>query len=238
MNFACRDVGAPDSPLARWDARWKLAAMVIFAAGVALLHRPLPLAAACVGAVSLSLAAHLPLKRIAWRVAFLLLAMVPFVVVLPFAADDGFERIGLIALRCVTIGLIGFVLANSAPLPRTFAAARALGIPGMLVLVAQLAFRYIFVLFAEARRLRVALLARAFQVRTNAHTYHTLGHAAGSLLVHGGDRADRVAAAMRCRGFDGTPRALTRFRTTAVDVLAFLAAVGGTIALVVWDRTS
>lgn len=236
MNFACRDLTVADSPLARWDARWKLAAMILFTAGVASVQRPLPLAVALGLALHVTLLARLPVRRVAKRIAFLLLATLPFVAVLPFAVDRGWEQAFLIAMRCVAIGLIGFALANSAPLPRTFAAARALGVPGAFVLVAQLAYRYVFVLFAEARRLRVVLMARAFRPRTNAHTYRTVGHVAGALLVHGGDRAERVAAAMRCRGFDGTLRSAP-FHTTPWDVLSFLVVVGGTIAVVIWDRT-
>ncbi len=238
MTLACQNAAIPDSPLARWDARYKLAGLFLLAFGIAALQHPSPVAVAFLIALALTGFAKLPARRVAARVGLLLLAVLPFVLLLPFVADRGLERAAVVAARCVAIGLIGFVLAATAPLPRTLAAARALGVPGMLVLVAQLAWRYVFVLLGEARRLRVALRSRAFVVRSNAHTSRTLGHVAGALLVRGGDRAERVAAAMRCRGFDGTPRGLTPFRATAVDVLSFLAAVGGTILLVVWDRLS
>ena len=102
--------------------------------------------------------------------------------------------------------------------------------------MSQLAYRYTFVLAAEARRLRVAMRTRGFRARTDRHTYRALGHAVGSLLVRGGDRADRVADAMRCRGFDGTYRTVTAFRTTTADVLSFALLAAGTIALVLIDR--
>lgn len=235
MNFACRDLAVADSPLARWDARWKLAAMLVFAAGVASLQRPRPLAAALAAAVILTLAARIPVGRLLRRIAILLLATLPVVAVLPVAAETGWGQAATIAARGLAIGLVGFALANSAPLPRTAAAARSLGVPGAVVVIAQLAYRYVFVLFAEARRLRVALAARAFRPRTTAHTYRTLGHVAGALLVRGGERADRVAAAMRCRGFDGRPRTAP-FRTAPRDVLSFAAFAAGTMALVTWDR--
>lgn len=236
MTLACQTAMVPASPLARWDARCKLAALLTVAGGVAALRRPETVAAAVTFSLVLTLLAKLPARRTLGRVGVLLLAVLPFVVVLPFAADDGLEIAALVAGRCVAVGLIGFVLASTAPLPHTLAAARSLGVPGGLTLVALLAWRYVFVLLAEARRLRVALQSRAFAMRTNAHTYRTVGRVAGALLVRGGDRAERVAAAMRCRGFDGTPRGLTPFRATAVDVLSLAAAVGGTIALVAWDR--
>ena len=58
------------------------------------------------------------------------------------------------------------------------------------------------------------------------------------LLVRGGARADRVAQAMRCRGFDGTFRTLEKGTTTVRDV-AFLLATFAVAAALVWlDRTT
>ena len=47
-----------------------------------------------------------------------------------------------------------------------------------------------------------------------------MGQAAGTLLVRGYERSERVAQAMRCRGFDGCFRALATFRTRWSDVPA------------------
>lgn len=251
MTLALRDPTVPDSPPARWDARWKLAAILVAAAGVAALRHPAPAAVALAAALLLARFARLPARRVGSRVGLLALATVPFVVLLPFtldpagpgwdigplrASEKGALTAAAVALRCLAIGTLALVLVGTAPLPATFAAARALKVPGVLILVAQLAYRYAFVLAGEARRLRTALRTRGFRMRTTAHTYRTLGHVAGALLVSGGERAETVAAAMRCRGFDGTPRALTAFRTTPADVLGFLLAAAGTIGLTLWDR--
>lgn len=236
MTLAYRDPTIPDSPPARWDPRWKLAAMLVFALGAAILRTPVPLIVALLVSFALLVLARLSMRRIAERIGLLLLAVLPFAVVLPIFVEHGWLLATTIALRCVTIGLIAFFVANTAPLPRTLAAARSLGVPGAVVLIAQLAERYLHVLFGEARRMRVAMRTRGFRLRTNAHSYRTVGHVAGALLVRGHERAERVAAAMKCRGFDGVSRQATPFRTTAVDVLAFLAVATGTIALVGWER--
>jgi cobalt/nickel transport system permease protein len=67
------------------------------------------------------------------------------------------------------------------------------------------------------------------------HTYRTVGHVVGTLLVRGAERADGVAHAMRCRGFDGRYRSLTAFRTRAADVAFFVGAVAAAVGLVAWD---
>src|SRR4029453_16549224 len=119
----------------------------------------------------------------------LLLAVAPFLIFVPFTA--GVREAAVLALRVLAVGLLALVLTRTAPLARTFAAAHSLWLPGVLVQIAQLAYRYTFLLAAEVRRTRVALRSRGFQMRTNGHTYRTLGYSVGALLVRSGDRAER-----------------------------------------------
>jgi cobalt/nickel transport system permease protein len=76
---------------------------------------------------------------------------------------------------------------------------------------------------------------RGFRNRANAHSYRTVGQAAGTLLLHGYERAERVSHAMRCRGFDGRFRSLAAFRTRRVDVLTLMMVSVGVLALVGLD---
>ncbi len=235
MSLALRDARIPDSPVARWDGRWKLAALGLMMVGVSVLSNPWPTAAA--GGLALLLAgfARLPASVLVGRLLLLMLGLIPVWLVLPFTADNGTLTATTLSLRLLAIGTVGLVLLRSAPLPVTLAAAHRLFVPGVLIQVAQLAYRYAFLFFDEARRLRIALKVRGFRARTSTHTYRTTGHTVGTLLVRGGDRAERVADAMRCRGFDGRFHCLHRFETTTADVVAFLLTMTLTAALVCWD---
>jgi cobalt/nickel transport system permease protein len=136
----------------------------------------------------------------------------------------------------VAVGAFALLLIGTAPVHRTLTAAHKLKVPGLLVLLALLAYRYAFLLADELRRLRVALRVRAFRPTATRHGYRTLGYVAGAVLVRGADRAERVADAMRCRGFDGRFHTLAAFRTTPADVVSFLVLSCATAALVAWDR--
>jgi cobalt/nickel transport system permease protein len=235
MSLTVRDSSTPDSPLSRWDARWKLAAVAVAAAAVAVLRTAWPSAVALLLAVGLAV-----LGRVRWGVLgsrwlVLLFAVGPVLAVLPFTAENGWLTAVGVGLRAFAVGTLAVVLVHTAPLSRTFAAAHRLHVPGVLVQIAQLAHRYSLLFFAEARRVRVAMRTRGFKSGTNAHTYRTLGAAAGTLLVRGGDRAERVADAMRCRGFDGTYHAVTPFRTTVWDVIGFAGVVVAFGGLVLWE---
>jgi cobalt/nickel transport system permease protein len=251
MTLALRHRPIPDSPFARWDARWKLAAVLAAAGGVAALDHAAPAAAALGAGLVLLIAARLPLRWVYPRLGLFALAAAPFLLVLPFTLDPGGPGWGLgpvrvseygvlaglaVFCRCLAIGTLVLVLVGTAPLHHTLTAAHKLKVPGLLVLLLLLAYRYAFLLGDELRRLRVALRVRGFRARADRHGYRTLGHVTGAVLVRGADRAERVADAMRCRGFDGRFHTLTAFRTTAADVLGFVLLVAGTITLILWDR--
>jgi cobalt/nickel transport system permease protein len=251
MTLALRYRPVPDSPLARWDARWKLAALLIAVGGIAAVDHVWPASVALGVALGLVVLARLPRRWVRNQLLTLGFAASPFLLILPFTLDSagpGWEvgplRIsergvltGLAVFgRCLAIGTLALVLVGTAPVHHTFAAAHKLKVPGLLVLIALLAYRYAFLIGDELRRLRTALRVRGFRPKMNRRGYRTLGHVTGAVLVRGADRAERVADAMRCRGFDGGFHTLTAFRTTAADVVSCLLAVAATGGLLLWDR--
>ncbi|MFO0797337.1 MAG: energy-coupling factor transporter transmembrane component T [Gemmataceae bacterium] len=249
MAFGFRYRPVPPSPLARWDARWKLAAVLLAAAAVSALRQPLPSAAALVLGLALLRLGDLRGAWVRVRLGAFALAALPFLLVLPFTLDGPTWDWGLLRLsergvrvgvgvvcRGVAVGALALVLVGTAPVHHTLAAAHRLRVPGLLVLVTLLAYRYAFLLADELRRLRVALRVRGFRLKPDRHGYRTAGHAVGAVLVRGAVRADRVTEAMRARGFDGRFHTLTAFRTTSWDVLGFLALVLLTALLMAWDR--
>jgi cobalt/nickel transport system permease protein len=239
-----------DSPWNRIDPRWKLAGAILAVATIIFL-RTLPAAGlALTGAMLLATAGRLPfawfMKRIGALAVFLLL----FTVWLPFMSPDNgpswewgwghfsFHGLELAAVFwCKGIAIVSLVLLALATTPfhTLFQAARALGIPAILVHVALLTHRYVFYLVHEFSRLRTALRVRGFRNRATLHSYRTIGHVAGTLLVRSSEQAVRVGQAMRCRGFDGRLRSLVEFRTTAMDIGIFLLMVGFATGVLVWD---
>jgi len=141
----------------------------------------------------------------------------------------------LIVLKSLTIVTLMLVLWITAPLDETLKAAHALHVPGLLVQMMVLTYRYVFVLGEELGRLRIALRVRGYRNRPTLHSYRTVGHVTGTLLIRGYERAERVGQAMRCRGFDGYSRSLTEFHTRLADVAGFCAIVLAAGGLLVWD---
>ncbi len=223
-----------DSPLSRLDPRWRLAGLLLWMVAAALL-RTLP--AALVGlalAALLALFARLPWRWFGQRLLIVVVPLAVFVLPVPLLAEqwsEGTRLAALFAVKALTLAILAAILVVSAPPDVTLKAAHALRVPGLLIHLALLSYRYLFVLGDELTRLRVALRVRGFRNRANAHSYRTVGQAAGTLLVHGYERAERVSQAMRCRGFDGRFRSLAVFRTRWVDVLALSGMVAGVLVM-------
>ncbi len=236
MTLALAVPHAADSPLTRLDARWKLAALGIAAVAVAAL-RTLP--AAAVGlAVSAGLVAvsRLPRPWLRRRLGELALAVGPLVVLLPlFEGMDGLRLAALLAAKAVAIAGLTAVVLGTAPLPVNLHAAHALRVPGAFVQVALLSYRAAARLADEFGRLWRSVRLRGFAGHSIGHGYRTIGTLMGSMVVRGQRRAEDVALAMRCRGFDGRFRSAAAFRTRPADVLFAAATILTGAALVAWD---
>jgi cobalt/nickel transport system permease protein len=180
----------------------------------------------------------------------LVVTLLPFLIILPLTVDRGgssFEFIGIrlslagviaaVALICKTMAIVALVLVllASAPLHVTLRAAQRLYVPSLLVQLTMLSYRYVFLILEELNRIRMAVRVRGFRNRMDRHSYHTIGQVTGTLFVRGAERAERVAQAMRCRGFDGNFRSLDAFRTTGRDVVLFASVVAAAAGLVLCD---
>ena len=244
---------APASPLGRLDPRWKLAALLGAAILIAPVQTPLPALIAWAGALLLAVLGRLPARWFTSRLIAGLALPAFFALWLPFTIREGqavHEVVGitvsaagtqravaLVAKAGCIITLVLIVLAT-APLQDTFKAAHALRMPGWLVHLVLMTYRYAHLLGDEFGRLRVALRVRGYRNRAGLHSYRTIGHVAGTLLVRGHERSERVAEAMRCRAFDGRFRSLHTFRARAADGLFLAAVLGLAASLLAWDLLS
>jgi cobalt/nickel transport system permease protein len=217
---------------------------------VATLHTPAVAGAALAAALGLAFLARLPsgwfLQRLSAAALFIALFALPLPWLLAGEGPSwiaapirpswhGIEAGLLLTTKAITLVTLLLVVQATAPLETTLKGAHALRIPGLLVQLSLLTYRYVFVLADELRRLRIALRVRGYRNRASRHCYRTAGHLAGTLLVRGYERAERVGQAMRCRGFDGQFRSLTAFVTRPADVVGFLLIATSAAALAVWD---
>jgi len=124
---------------------------------------------------------------------------------------------------------------GSTRLDRLLHAMAHLRLPAKLVAVFFLFHRYVHVIHGEYTRLRAAMRARCFAPRFNTHTYKSLGYLVGMILVRAWDRAERVHAAMLCRGFTGTFWLIDHFHWRRRDTAFGLAVLAALAAVLILD---
>ena len=136
-----------------------------------------------------------------------------------------------ITIKANAILLAWLALLASSPVSDILHALAHFRLPHKLLALFFLFDRYAFVLTAEYRRLRAALLVRGFKPRFNRLTFTTLAHLTGTMLIRGFDRAERVYQAMLCRGFKGTFYLIDHFHWQPQDTWWLLICVGWLLAL-------
>jgi cobalt/nickel transport system permease protein len=138
-----------------------------------------------------------------------------------------------ISLKAATILLVLTTLVATSPVADLGHALHTLKVPGPLVLLLLLTYRYTFVIHQEYQRLWLAARVRGFRPGTNLHSYRTYAYLVGMLFVRAAARADRVHQAMRCRGFNGRFHSLRAFRSRPAN-WAFSTTMGVCLATLVY----
>jgi cobalt/nickel transport system permease protein len=149
------------------------------------------------------------------------------------ASRDGLLQALAIAAKANAILLMAFALLRPMSAITLGHALRRLRVPASLTNLLMFAVRYLDVLAAEYARLRRATTVRAFRPRTDRHTWWTLGWLVGMLLVRSFERAERIEAAMKCRGFTGRWPAIDDFRLRRADGVFALSGIVA-LAVLVW----
>ena len=230
---------------AAFDPRVRLVAALVFGMAAVALESYAALVTALVIALAALALARPCLRTVGRRLLAVEGFMVMILVMLPFtvpatAPDQVLFEIGPLAAsshglhQALAILLkTNIVVLTLAALigrlePTEFGRAlAALRLPGKLVTLLLLTVRYIDVLKRDYLRLRRSMRARGFRARADRHSLRSIGYLVGMLLIRSFDRSERILAAMRCRGFDGTfrhhPLAAPRRRDGALAAVASLA---------------
>jgi len=149
-------------------------------------------------------------------------------------SGEGVKLALLILLKGNTIILLMTLLLGSMETTTLGHAMSHLRVPDKLTHLLLFTVRYVDVLRHEAHRLHTAMKMRGFQPRMNRHTYRAYGHLVGMLLVRSLDRAERIVAAMKCRGFRGRFYLLDHFAFSPARDVPFAASSLVVLLIAAW----
>lgn len=108
-----------------------------------------------------------------------------------------------VVLKSCALATLAALLLAGGPGYETLAAAGSLGLPAPLVRVSLLAGRYLSQATRDLGRLRRAARLRGLGGAGRPRDWPAFAHLSASALVRSAERGERVAQALRCRGFDG-----------------------------------
>ena len=225
------DASPPAGIIQRIDARIRVVIALAFAVTAVSLDDLRLLVAALAFALLLAALARLPTARTLKRLLGMDAFMIPILVLLPFTVPgeaigsvaswpvsaEGVRQAATIVVTANAVVLAVLALVGTIEPARLGSVLCALGLPAKIAHLLMLMTRYVAVFESEYARLRLAMKARAFRPRGNLHTWRSLGYLFGMLLVHSFERGERIADAMKCRGFAGRLAAPDRPPLAAAD---------------------
>jgi len=209
----------------RLDPRYRIVAAAALTIAIAVAYRFQALAFALLLAILLVLAARLDLKKVGSRLWVIagFLALIWVVVPITYTGDilfragpltlsyQGISLSAQITLKSIAILFIMIALTTTMSVATLGHALDRLKVPGKIVHLLLISYRYVFVIEQEYKRIVRAARIRGFSPGTNLHTYRTVAYMIGMLFVRAALRADRVYHAMLLRGFNGRFYCLSRF---------------------------
>lgn len=199
------------------DPRVRVVAAMLFSFAVVLSHNFAVLLFGLGLAFFVAAMAKLDFKRTLRRVIAMDMFMIFLVIMLPFttpgreifniyglsASIEGLLHACKIALKANAVVLILLALVGTMGATELGYAMARLKVPEKFVHLLMFTIRYLEVIGQEYKRMRRAMQARAFVLRSNMHTWRSIGYLVGMLLVHSLERSERIMAAMKCRGYRG-----------------------------------
>lgn len=238
-----------ESPVQRWDTRYKILALGLMIFAIALMKTiPLALVALICAALIVWISA-LPIHFISHGLSFVFVFLTPFFLIMPFTypgenaftvfglgfAWEGLRLATLIIIKALAIVLTTFSIFGSSRFDVSMMALQKLKFPTVIVQMLLFTYRYTFVFLDEMRRMHTSMQARGFIARMDMKTLRIFGHFVGTLLVHSFERTERVYKAMLSKGYQGELHSMVTFNSNTSDIVKATVVILLTLALVAGD---
>jgi cobalt/nickel transport system permease protein len=213
MNLQLDQYAYLDTPMHRWDPRFKIIALValIFSFSFVQDFRLVPLMLAI--SALLYILAKLPVSFLLTRMRIPGLFLLTMGIILPFLSgqtvllhlgplavrQEGCLDFLMIASKFICILTVSFVIFGTTPFLTTVKAMRSLGLPFILADMTLFAYRYLFEIGKDLKTMQTSMKLRGF--RSSPRRMATLAALAGTILVRGYEQSERVYRAVALRGY-------------------------------------
>ncbi|NQT71191.1 MAG: cobalt ECF transporter T component CbiQ [Chloroflexi bacterium] len=236
MKFVLDQHAHLNSPIHRWDPRFKLIGFILLIFAFSFVSHLYLLPAMAAVTITIFAISRIPISFILARLRYPSFFLFIVVIMLPFISGsdvlfnigildvnkEGCEAALLISVRFFCILTLGLILFSTAPLIISIKAMRSLGLPSILADMTLLTFRYLFEIGNYLHQMETALRLRGFKARRfSRRGFNTLAWLGGSILVRTYERSEWIYKAMIIRGYGrDTKMAQVGFQAATRDILA------------------
>ena len=230
------------SPIHSWDHSSKLISLLALIFTFAFVNKLALLPAMVAVTATLFILSRLPFSFLLTRLRYPGWFITAVVIFLPLTMGDtiifnlgslsikaeGCRAMVLIVTRFVCILTVSLVLFGTAPFLTSIKAMRFLGLPGVIVDMMLLTYRYLEQFGESLKKMQRAMRLRGFNSHGfNRRNFNMLANLAGSLLVRSYEQSQRVYQAMILRGYGygdkKTPNRKVLINRTKGDKLSLMA---------------
>jgi cobalt/nickel transport system permease protein len=149
-------------------------------------------------------------------------------VIIPLYPESAFRALHVTAGAAVAIAAMILLLATT-PFQDLLRVLERARVPGLLLRILAVFYRYLFILTDEAEKMELAIAARGAGAFHRGRQLRMAGNLAGVLFLRSLERGEQVYLSMCARGFEGRFPSLAAPRFGTADALALglgLAAAG------------
>jgi cobalt ECF transporter T component CbiQ len=197
----------------------------------------------------LAVAARVPLtvmiRRVAWPLAFVVLASVLVLVLVPgeplrslgpvTITSEGLARFGTITMRATVALGAAVLLVSTTTFPELLHALRQLRLPRVVIVALSLGYRLLYILVDEIERLERAATSRNAGPGI-ARRHRLLTGISAAALSRSVARADRTWRAMLARGYHGDILPLHEAPVSATTMAGLATLMAVVVTVVLWAR--
>ena len=235
MKFVLDQHAHLNSPIHRWDPRFKLIGFLSLIFAFSFISELYLLPAMAMATLSIFTISRIPGTFILNRLRYPSFFVFVVVIMLPFISgsdvlfsigpldvnQEGVEAAIIISVRFFSILTLGLILFGTAPLLTSIKAMRSLGLPAILADMTLLTFRYLFEIGNYLHQMETALRLRGFNARRfSPRGFSTLAWLGGSILVRSYERSDWVYKAMIMRGYgQASDISQSDFKARPLDIM-------------------
>ena len=227
-----------DSPLHRWDARFRIVSLFALIIVTSLIKDPYALALSVFITASIFIISSIPPAKIIKTLLLPAFLLIPLFILLPLTSggtpvyfygikfyEEGAALSVLIAVKAVSIITLFILLAGTSPFHTTLKALRSLRVPDVMADIILFSYRYIHLYINDLRTMRQSLVLRGYKNTGTLRGLRTSAYVAGTLLVRSSEQTERIFDAMTCRGYPGSGNGFKYFKAGTYDYIKSAAAI-------------